>query len=279
MRPASVGYHLVVMGLDVYLKKYPAPAGELLPRVQQYNDSDLHQSEAEDSEQQLAALAEALGLDEYGEVAAEYVEINSAQYPEHMFKIGYMRSSYNQGGINSVLRSYGLRDLYGIFEVDGEEYRVVPDWAKAAANAREVAEEYKATIEAMGGCRIQKFAYNPFIKPEIKSSAEAAEAWKRELARGERSPGFESYSNGKGTFFFGSTVPKLRAVLMGLEEALIGDGMAPCTYLVFEAEEPEEGKGGIENDYYYQSLLIAAEMCDWVLAQPDADNYVLHWSG
>src|SRR5690348_14525919 len=102
------------MGLDVYLKKYKEPVAAVLERVKQYEDSPLHESEDEGAEGQLATLATELKLGEYGDPESEYIENNSAQFPEHMFKIGYFRSSYNSGGINSVLRGYGIPDLYGI---------------------------------------------------------------------------------------------------------------------------------------------------------------------
>ncbi len=32
-------------------------------------------------------------------------------------------------------------------------------------------------------------------------------------------------------------------------------------------------------DWYLQALDIVVETCDYVLAQPDINKYVLHWSG
>jgi len=79
-----------------------------------------------------------LQMGEWGpEIAEEKIEIDSEKYPEHMFKIGYMRSSYNSGGFNSVVREIVGHDLYWLFAVkDVNEYIVRPDWKVAATRCQ-----------------------------------------------------------------------------------------------------------------------------------------------
>ena len=51
--------------------------------------------------------------------------------PKHLFKLGYFRSSYNERGIERVMRNINLPGLHDIFGVKGEEYNVRPDWQEA----------------------------------------------------------------------------------------------------------------------------------------------------
>ena len=69
---------------------------------------------------------------EYGDVNinSQQIEMDSKLYPEHMFKIGYMRSSYNASGFNSYIREIIGHDLYWVFDVK-DEYIIKPDWEKA----------------------------------------------------------------------------------------------------------------------------------------------------
>jgi len=79
-----------------------------------------------------------LQVGEYGvEIPEEKTELDSEKYPEHMFKIGYMRSSYNSGGFNHVVEELVGHDLYWLFGVDGvDEYRVMPNWNTASTRCQ-----------------------------------------------------------------------------------------------------------------------------------------------
>jgi len=72
----------------------------------------------------------------------ETIEINSTLYPEHLFKIGYFRSSYNSGGINRVANRYSLLDLYDIF--DPHSYTFIPDWADAMKKCEAAIKQWDA---------------------------------------------------------------------------------------------------------------------------------------
>ena len=51
---------------------------------------------------------------------AKPVVLNSTQHPEHLFRVGYFRSSDTAQGINNILRSKNVADLYGIFRPEGQ---------------------------------------------------------------------------------------------------------------------------------------------------------------
>ena len=85
-----------------------------------------------------------MGLNsEFGEHSSrEKIEQDSKKHPEHMFKIGYFRSSYNGGGINSVLDSLGFGGLYWIFD-NKDQYEFAPDWEKSLKRVREVLDKFR----------------------------------------------------------------------------------------------------------------------------------------
>ena len=75
-----------------------------------------------------------MGLDIYLHNKDGEIEIDDPEYPDHLFKIGYFRSSYNPSGLNNVLGKLGVDDLYGIFDCPGEG-KIVPDWEESKATA------------------------------------------------------------------------------------------------------------------------------------------------
>lgn len=81
-------------------------------------------------------------------VETEVKEKDSKTYPKHYFKVGYLRSSYNDGGINSILRAAIGKDLYTIFkdEAAKDEYKFVPDWQASLERARQIRGEYAAYV-------------------------------------------------------------------------------------------------------------------------------------
>lgn len=268
------------MGLDIYLSKFAEPAALAIGRAEKYLHSPLQESDDPSAARQLEDLATELGLGEYGEPSHQDVQFPSARYPDHMFQVGYLRSSYNAGGINSVLRSLALLDLYGIFGADDRRSWVLPDWPAAADRARETIAAYRAAVEAMDGCRVVKHHYNPLSPPtQVTTSAAAAKIFQGEVEkRAGRNDEFSAYDNAYGSFFFGDSVPRLRGVVLGMCESLFGRGMTPCTYLIVQDLKGDGAPIPIEENFYYQALVVVEEMCDWVLAQPDADHYALAWS-
>lgn len=188
----------------------------------------------------------------------EIKEKDSTTNPEHLFKIGYFRSSYNSGGINHVLRNNGVMDLYEIFGVSKDEYRPNPNWKKSLENVKKAIEMFSPIAKAGIACMEVSSGF-------VKSEKEAIELYKNELSK---KPSFDSYSSSSGTFYLGKTPVMARAFIQG--KNCIG---IPCTYVIYEVS----GDDGL--NWYIDALKIVQETIEWVLSQPDPSEYYFHWSG
>lgn len=152
------------MGLDIYLRKCA--------------DLDAAIAAEKASEEEITALWEAVGgysaateeqkneiIAKAEEVATkhgvngrwgkhssiqEFDEAASKIYPDHKFKIGYYRSSYNDGGIERVMRKIGLPGLHEIFE-PGEEYNFKPNWDEALTRVNAAITGYEAHLAGPAG--------------------------------------------------------------------------------------------------------------------------------
>lgn len=261
------------MGLDVYLYRYENK--EVTDRKESEFETASNQNweavgdyktltDAQKNEvrEKNLAVSTSLGLDEWGsdETEKKKIEINSAIDPEHYFKIGYFRSSYNGSGINRVLSNLGVPDLYEIFEPN-DEYCFQPNW-------KEVIQRANAAIELLS----QKGNYKCFSVDENvfgnntppQSEKEALEILQKEIADNKST--FEGgYENGKGSFYLNEPL-EVVALIPGINNILRPRN---CTYVII--------KGDI--DWYITALKIVRETCEYVLAQNDPQKYWLHWSG
>jgi hypothetical protein len=75
-----------------------------------------------------------------------------------------------------------------------------------------------------------------------------------------------NYSNAKGNFFPAEPL-KVLAVIPGESRYIFSD--RPCLFVIKEGD----------NDWYIKALEIVIATCDYVLAQPNINQYYLHWSG
>lgn len=194
------------------------------------------------------------------------IEFDSTKYPEHMFKIGYFRSSYNPSGTNSVLRDLIGMDLYSIFNVNNEYY-VKPVWFSALIQAKKALDKLKEFKETNGNI-IAVETENPFMQlsdTAPKNKKEVIDLFLEEKKKIENNP-FGSYSNSKGSFFFEAPLKTL-AFIPGKD--YLGN---KTIYLICEGEEDRL-------DWYLQALEIVIETCEYVLSQGDSDKYYFHWSG
>ena len=264
------------MGLDVYLyhcrdratakaieERVSAETVVLWDGYKEYNK--MTDAEKEDIRSKSKAIYAAAGCDEWGEHdSVQKIELLSAEYPEHLFKVGYFRSSYNGSGINSVFRKIGLLDLYGIMGVnDSDEYEVHHDWAVCLQNINEAINRYQAHLDSPIG----KFSVMELssIIDSASSAAEALDIFKKELERSNEKNGmFNSYSNRKGDFYLDGL--RVHAFIPS------SDKWSPMYVIVSKEESAEE-------DWYLQALKIMRETCEYVLKQEDPQNYYMHWSG
>lgn len=261
------------MGLDVYLERSDdfAKVDELERRYSDGSEAiweevapgkkyeELTAAERAAARERCDALAAELGLGKLGEHPGRVkVEHDSALGPDHaghMFKVGYFRSSYNEGGINSVLAQYGVPDLYAIFEPN-DRCKFAPDWAAArerCAGALAALADTDTRYSAMA------ISSTPLADGGVESAEQALDAFRKEM---ENQPPFDGGWWSKNGNFWPKGV-KIFALIPGKR-------LRPCVWAIVENE------GGLA--WYRQALEIVAETIDFVLAQPDPQNYRLVWS-
>ena len=258
------------MGLDVYLYKCPdralADAKEAEAEVYSTKLWDKHpnyEDFSEDEKAEIRALTDAkekeLGFGDYQHASRQKIEIDSAKYPEHYFKIGYFRSSYNGSGFNHIMQTRGFPTIYDIFGVEGEGDDTPPDWEASRVRCLDAIERYGAFLATPAArwhvTNVTNYGSGP------KSETEALEVFANHF---NHDP-FEgdSYSNREGLFFPGGV--KVLAALPGKKYGGYGE-----TYLILDSDP---------SPYYMQALDIMLETIDYVLAQPDKEQYYLSWSG
>jgi len=192
----------------------------------------------------------------------EPFDVPSDKHPDHMFKKTYLRSSYNPGGFNTVVRNLTGDDLWTIFDVtevainDEGEFR--PDWEGARRRAIRVTGTLRKEIESGRGLTVETVTAIPMRGKQDVSSEEAIQRVREEMdEKTERA--FKSYSNWKGDFFFGNPLT-LVAAIPGVDP--LG---APAVHLVQKEDL----------DWYVQAAEIVVEMCEFALT---LENPRLIWS-
>ena len=277
------------MGLDVYLERANEPLEHIEAVEATYNEKceqlwkntqgdreydDLSKEERDQVRKAEDELKTKMGLVKYGShPARESVELDSEKYPEHMFKIGYFRSSYNSGGLNSLLKEQGLPDLYEIFDVRQDDYQQRHDWATARAKAEEV-------LKQLRGKKIYRVSEisTTLLRDDVEMPQNSNDAldiflqerekWEQKAEERNKNPdwAFNSYSNLFGEFHMKEPLP-----IVGL---IKGKGIFRdnCVYAVYEVDEGY-------SKWYEQALEIVIETCTWILNQKDSSKYYMKWSG
>jgi len=195
--------------------------------------------------------------------------------PAHMFKLNYFRSSYNEGGIERVLRNLGLPTLHDIFLPPDDRNDFRPDWEGALDRVNASIAAFDAHLASpMGMFGITHV--RPMFEYGAKDEAGALALFAEQLKVMEGREG--GWSNRDGEFFCEPL--RVRAVITRTFErdtfsnpfsALLN---RPSVFVVYE-KQPEEGK----EDWYLTALRIVRESIEYVLAQPDKQHYYLVWSG
>jgi hypothetical protein len=263
------------MGLDVYLKhcanldkanaieeEYETKSNEIWDKIdKKYEDmTDEEKNSAHDA---CVVIAEELGLGKFGEsLEKETIEQDSVKYRDHLFKVGYFRSSYNDGGFNSVMDSRGLFGLYEIFDAENGESST-PDWNESLGKVKEAIAQFKEYLGSVDAkysvfdisarkiredswCVNKEDALNKFIEQIEKTKTHGESGYGNAL--GEFIPkGITVYGLLRGTGFGGDNI-----------------------YVVTDSSEL---------DWYLNALEIVQETIEFVLSQPDPRNYYLVWSG
>lgn len=273
------------MGLDIYLYRYEnfkkttdleakreafsEKVWNKYEKYEQYSDA-----EKEECRKQVGEWDLKHGFKNHEHEAVKSIEINSSKHPEHLFKIGYFRSSYNDGGINRILENLVGFDLYGIFNPN-DAYTFQPDWTASLKRIQEGLETFEKKISDDGAYRCFDVSYNEFNGPPkncpIKNEQDALKVFF------EKRRGREKIDEGEGGFqcreghFFLKEPLKVAALIEGVKPTILGRIELPSVFVVFE-----DGDGF---KWYREAMEIMAETCEWVLSQPDKDKYYLHWSG
>jgi hypothetical protein len=257
------------MGLDVYLYRYD--------RGTPFSDEEQEKIDAgaPDYPSGLSGEAHAAAWKLWVEASNEYrrrhgcekIERDSAVYPAHMFKVGYLRSSYNSGGINNKLREMDeKKDLYYIFE-PGDRYEFQPDWGACLKRAREVRDLWIQHTKSVH-FRIVKHGINGLAGLQEQLFASEADALKAtvEAFKAPRDANYSAWSNLKGMWSF-DPLP-VRGIVFG--RSPLGELEA---WMICDAPEDDE-----HIKYYREALEITVEMCEWVLGQENPQQFWMRWS-
>lgn len=255
------------MGLDIYLKHCDNIASKILAE-QEFEKLGLNWDEYKSDEFQ--AAIKKFGLNEDGEYPSKTIEIDSEKYPEHLFKIGYFRSSYNGSGFDSVVGNAIGKDLYYIFEVsDDTNNRPLIDWEKALERCNEVMVEWVRHVENSHNFDVMEIPGNYFTSFDtsgIDSPKASLNAFLGEFKKEKRA--FGDYGNNLGDFYFEHPV-KIYAFIYGTRAFM--DRPVPIVYGIFKNIDEHF-------DFYTQALEITKETIEYVLSQPDSQNYYFRWS-
>lgn len=277
------------MGLDVhveYCKNYQE-ATELERIYEERSNSiwdeypkyeTMTDEQKERAREKISVLKIELGLDEWGSHPGKTkIEMDSKKYPDHYFKIGYFRSSYNDGGINSVLGRLGFPDLYDIFPHEEGDYEFFPNWEKSLQLSNNLKKSYKSHIESDSGkYDVMTIDHNSFIDPKefVDSEEKAFALFESELKK-QNGRASTCYSMKDGVFYFEPL--EVVAMISGKKEGIIekiftGESVVvPCHYVIYK-------KSDDTLNWYLQALEIIIETIEWVLEQKDMENYYLVWS-
>lgn len=214
-------------------------------------------------------------IDEYGSPTGygirEEIRNDSALHPEHMFKIGYFRSSYNSAGTNRILQKTCGKSLDDIFPSDGDTYARKVDWSVSLVAARALRDEYKAFLEKNGDLDTVVVSHNFFSGLSKISEEDALKQYLEERARQSTRESPYNYSNGVGEFFAKNAFRVVAAI------PCAGSLGTPAVTLIGQWERDPSAKD--EPNWYVAALDVVVETCEWVLAQAHPERFYLHWSG
>lgn len=264
------------MGLDIYLsyyknyeqskaneKAYEEISENLWDEVREQEGEELCEKTKKRVWAILEQEAEKLGLGKWGEdiTHRDKIELDSKLYPDHYFKIGYFRSSYNGSGINSVLRDLDIPDLYDIFPHE-DEYEFSPDWKYAL----DVVQDSIKLLKKDKGYRVETISANMFAPDDVmQNPQEALKTFNKTLKEMDKKD-FNSFSNRDGHFYLDKKGLQVHALLPGKDFM-----QRPCTFAIYKLQNG--------NKYYLQALEIVKETIEYVLTQENPQAYYLSWSG
>jgi hypothetical protein len=205
-----------------------------------------------------------MGLDVYLYDGAKRVEEDdnkSDLHPDHYWNKGYLRSSYNDGGFNSVVGNLLGRDLSWVFEpiIKGDDYRLVAT-KTGLRECRERAIQLRDQLALEEGFRVitaNIFGPQPTLKDDDAMRLFKAELIKK--ASEPESPFGGGYSNRDGSYYLGHPIEVLAAIP---GRSALG---SPAIHLICK----------MDLTFYREASDILIEFIDRALA---CKRPILHWS-
>lgn len=290
------------MGLDVSLFKspnaklaikqerdYECELDGIYSRMNQLEkEGKLTKEREEEFDKAREDLRISYGIDGYRHESVEQIHLDSKTEPNHLFKIGYLRSSYNEGGINTILSTFGMGTLYDIFAIDDDDYYQFVDWKASRERCLEVITKFEEHMASpMGKYGVATF--RPFPEKGVATSDEALERFNKELLRYQEQVAayeeklkldekqklwapFGSWSSGIGQFYLDQPL-KVAGIIPQIPTKMPKWALSgPAVFLIFE-DDPANNK------WYLTALKITLEMIDYVLADPHPEHFFMGWSG
>jgi hypothetical protein len=262
----------------VYLYRFRAPIDEVEAHEQKYYKlseeiwgtkpyDELSKEEIADIKRRDEELAVSMEMDPYGMCALmEKIEQDSALHPKHLFKVGYFRSSYNDGGLDSVLQAAIGMSLDVIFDVDGasEDGFIQPDWRESLDRALYTKEKFQRYIQDTP-YRSMFIAQNDCVANQVANTPEQAigrAIQKLSEHREEPDTDMSWFSTGIGHCFFGAPMELVVAVPA---KQYGQEGF----FLVYRDPELH---------WYLKAVEIVIETIEWVLDQPEPSRFAFSWS-
>ncbi len=280
------------MGLDIYLYRYDAPVKQVkkenaawekitdaIWKAHTKASKKAGNKELTDAERDVWLAEVKKAADENGRVGEYHdhpcevkIEKDSTIDPQHYFKLGYFRSSYNGNGINNILKDRIGEDLYSILGTEHNEYEVQPDWDAVIENCDSAIERLRA-FGKENPFSIMEVDANMFTPiDQLPGDKNAVLALAKAALKQEIDPFFEGgfsnkdgFWNPKGTTVYG-IVPGFKSFM---------NQKLPTSYVVVRHDK----EGDEPFKWYVDALRIVKETAEYVLKQKNPEKFYLHVSG
>lgn len=225
-----------------------------------------------------------MGLDVYISYPDPLMDEKSDKHPDHLCTKAYLRSSYNDGGFNSVVRRLLNKDWYWVFGIEFGGIEAAPGYVPYDEET-DMGGEWIPTNFYLEGCRRRaeqlveemKAVERPLRCTDVtaydnappKTAEEAIALVSEKLAERKRLMAEDpkkhemwggSYSSADGLFSLDNPMPVI--ALVNGKNVL---GM-PCVHVVYEATD---------FNWYIQAAEITVELIETMIDNPGAS---ISWS-
>lgn len=190
-----------------------------------------------------------------------------AKVKELRGKFSYLRSAYNEYGLNTQLKAKTGKDLYYIFAPREDEYLFRPDWATSLVRAKEVLALLEEHAAKHGSTVVFTIANEVATLPRVEDKEGAMKMYRQHSEEATKYGKDYNYQSSDGDFFLARPSKLLAAI----------PGKCPwtktknnCVYLVCEDKDQAR--------YEISAIKKAIKMCEVALASDNMAGYFLTWS-